>query len=81
MSQTKFSLFLSSEVPKTRSIPWTDGNTRRFGAFFFPAAADDSPAPSLNAAALGQMVDKWREAAKLAGWQVDGWDHVKAVAA
>ncbi|CAH0153973.1 bifunctional DNA primase/polymerase [Pseudomonas mediterranea] len=81
MSQTKFSLFISSEVDKTRAIPWTDGNNRRFGAFFFPVDPDASPAPSLNAAALGKQVETWRAKARLAGWNVDNWDHIKAAAA
>jgi putative DNA primase/helicase len=81
MSQTKFSLFVSSEVDKTRSIPWTEGNNRRFGAFFFPNDPEASQPPSLKAAALGALVDDWRAKAKLAGWHVDSWDHVKAIAA
>lgn len=81
MSQTKFSLFISSEVEKTRSIPWTEGNNRRFGAFFFPIDPDASQPPSLKAAELGKLVDNWRATAKLAGWHVDSWDHIKAAAA
>ncbi|WDH24092.1 bifunctional DNA primase/polymerase [Pseudomonas chlororaphis] len=81
MSQTKFSLFISSEVDKTRAIPWTDGNNRKFGAFFFPVDPDASPAPSLKAAKLGKQVDAWRAKARLAGWNVDNWDHIKAAAA
>ena len=81
MSQTKFSLFISSEVDKTRAIPWTDGNNRRFGAFFFPVDPDASPPPSLKAAELGKQVENWRAKAKLAGWHVDSWDHIKAAAA
>lgn len=81
MSQTKFSLFISAEVEKTRSIPWTDGNNRRFGAFFFPSDPDSSLPPSLTAAALGQHVGEWRGKARKAGWDVDGWDHLKAAAA
>jgi putative DNA primase/helicase len=81
MSQTKFSLFLSSEVEKTRSIPWTERNDRKFGAFFFPDDPDASLAPSLKAADLGKTVEAWRAKAKLAGWNVEAWDHVKAVAA
>ncbi|WP_262136099.1 bifunctional DNA primase/polymerase [Pseudomonas sp. Marseille-Q5117] len=81
MSQTKFSLFISSEVDKTRAIPWTDGNNRRFGAFFFPVDLDASPPPSLKAAELGKQVENWRAKAKLAGWHVDSWDHIKALAA
>ncbi|MFJ4193963.1 bifunctional DNA primase/polymerase [Pseudomonas sp. NPDC089534] len=81
MSQTKFSLFISSEVDKTRSIPWTEGNSRRFGAFFFPQDSDAFPPPSLKAAELGVRVDKWRAQARLAGWNVDNWEHIKAAAA
>jgi putative DNA primase/helicase len=81
MSQTKFSLFINSEVEKTRSIPWTDGNNRKFGAFFFPVDQDASPPPSLKSAVLGAVVVSWRANAKLAGWNVDSWDHIKAAAA
>lgn len=81
MSQTKFSLMLSATVDKTRSIPWTEGNSRRFAAFFFPDDPEASLPPSFNAAELGQAVITWRSKAKLAGWNVDTWDHVKGVAA
>lgn len=81
MSQTKFSLFISAEVEKTRSIPWTDGSNRRFGAFFFPNDPNSSLPPSVTAAALGQHVSEWRGKARKAGWDVDGWDHLKAAAA
>ncbi|MGA3798364.1 DUF5906 domain-containing protein [Pseudomonas fluorescens] len=81
MSQTKFSLFIGSEVDKTRSIPWTEGSNRRFGAFFFPNDPDASLPPSLKAADLGKTVTDWRAQAKLAGWNVDNWEHVKAAAA
>lgn len=81
MSQTKFSLFISSEVEKTRSIPWTERNDRRFGAFFVPDDPDASLPPSMKAPDLGKTVDAWRGKARLAGWNVDGWDHMKAAAA
>lgn len=81
MSHTKFSLMFSAKVEKTRAIPWTDGNTRRFAAFFFPSDGDPSLPPSLNAAELGKNVVEWRARAKLAGWNVDGWEHVKRVLA
>jgi putative DNA primase/helicase len=81
MSQTKFSLMLSATVEKTRSIPWTERNNRRFAAFFFPDDPEASLPPSFNAAELGQAVITWRSKAKLAGWNVDSWDHVKGVAA
>ncbi|MBD8791192.1 bifunctional DNA primase/polymerase [Pseudomonas syringae] len=81
MSQTKFSLFISSEVEKTRSIPWTEGNTRKFGAFFVPNDAEASLPPSMKAPDLGRSVTEWRDRAKLSGWRVDDWDHVKVAAA
>ncbi len=81
MSQTKFSLFISSEVEKTRSIPWTERNDRRFGAFFVPDDPEASLPPSMRAPDLGIAVDAWRAKARLAGWNVDGWDHMKAAAA
>lgn len=81
MSQTKFSLFVSSAVDKTRSIPWMEGSNRRFGAFFIPADELASLPPSMNAAPLGQMVAAWRGKARTAGWNVEGWDHLKGLAA
>ncbi|QLG93295.1 bifunctional DNA primase/polymerase [Pseudomonas yamanorum] len=81
MSQTKFSLFISSEVDKTRAIPWTDGSNRKFGAFFFPRDEQASQPPSVSSADLGKSVVAWRAAARLAGWNVDNWDHIKAAAA
>ncbi|MCQ9393302.1 bifunctional DNA primase/polymerase [Pseudomonas viridiflava] len=81
MSQTKFSLFISSEVEKTRSIPWTERNDRRFGAFFVPDDPEASLPPSMRAPDLGIAVEAWRTKARLAGWNVDGWDHMKAAAA
>lgn len=85
MSQTKFSLMLSAKVEKTRAIPWSDCSTecvtRRFAAFFMPTDGDPSLPPSMNAAVLGKNVREWRERAKLAGWTVEAWDHIKRVAA
>lgn len=81
MSHTKFSLMFSAKLQKTRAIPWTDGNTRRFAAFFFPSDGDPSLPPSINAAELGKGVAEWRARAKLAGWSVDSWDHIKRLAA
>ncbi|MCJ7854010.1 bifunctional DNA primase/polymerase [Pseudomonas monteilii] len=85
MSQTKFSLMLSAKVEKTRAIPWSDCSTehgtRRFAAFFMPSDGDPSLPPSMNAAVLGKNVREWRERAKLAGWTVEAWDHIKRVAA
>lgn len=81
MSQTKFSLFISSEVPKTRSVPFMEGKARRFGALFVPDHPEASQPPSLKAEALGQMVAAWRGRAREAGWRVEQWDHLKVDAA
>lgn len=81
LSHTKFSLFLSSEVEKTRAIPWTDGNNRKFAVFLFPRGESASQPPSLIAADLGKAVVVWRAQARLSGWNVDNWDHIKASAA
>lgn len=81
MSQTKFSLFISSEVPKTRSVPFTEGKARRFGALFVPDHPEASQPPSFKAEALGQMVAAWRGRAREAGWRVESWDHLKVDAA
>lgn len=82
LSHTKFAEFISAEVEKTaRSIPWTDGSNRRFGILFFPDGPGASLPPSLSSADLGKAVATWRAGAKLAGWSVDSWDHIKAVAA
>mgnify|MGYP001002778612 CR=1 FL=1 len=69
MSQTKFSLFVSTTgVEKTRAIPWA-----RDERAFLP--------PSTTSAALGKHVEEWRARARHAGWNVDNWDHVKGYAA
>jgi putative DNA primase/helicase len=83
MSQTKFSLFISTApgMEKTRAIPWSAGLSRRFGAFFFPSGEQAFLPPSTTAAALGKHVEEWRERARVSGWAVDSWDHVKAGAA
>lgn len=82
LSHTKFAEFISAEVEKTaRSIPWTDGCNRRFGILFFPDGPGASQPPSLSSADLGKAVAAWRSGAKLAGWSVDSWDHIKALAA
>lgn len=81
MSHTKFSLMLSATVEKTKAIPWYDGNNRRFAAFFFPPECDPSLPPSSDAAELGKNVAEWRARAKLSGWDVDSWEHIKRLAA
>lgn len=81
MSHTKFSLMFSAKVEKTRPIPWTDGSSRRFAAFFVPSEGDPSLPPSMKSAELGKTVVEWRARAKLAGWNVDAWEHIKRLAA
>lgn len=82
MSQTKFSLFVTTAgVDKTRAIPWTEGNSRRFCAFFFPRDDMAFLPEKQTAPVLGKHVVEWRARARLAGWHVDNWDHVKAAAA
>lgn len=82
LSQTKFSEFISTEVEKTpRGIPWTDGTNRRFANFFFPSCEQAFLPPSTMSADLGAHVVAWRSAARVAGWSVDSWDHVKGAAA
>lgn len=81
MSHTKFSLMFSAKVDKTGAIPWTDGSSRRFAAFFVPSEGDPSLPPSMKSAELGKTVVEWRARARLAGWNVDGWDHIKRLAA
>lgn len=82
LSHTKFAEFISAEVEKTaRSVPWTDGSNRRFGILFFPDGPGASRPPSFSSADLGKAVVAWRAGARLAGWHVDTWDHIKGVAA
>lgn len=82
MSQTKFSLFVSTAgVDKTRAIPWAWGTSRRFTAWFFPRDEHAFLPPSTASAALGRHVEEWRARARHAGWNVDSWDHVKGYAA
>ncbi|WP_052659181.1 PriCT-2 domain-containing protein [Pseudomonas sp. LFM046] len=82
LSHTKFSGFIGTQVPKEKGVPWYDGKRRAFGTFFFPCnTVDPSPPPSLESKALGQSVEAWRASARLAGWHVDNWDHMKKEAA
>ena len=82
MSQTKFSLFIETVgVEKTRAIPWTERNSRRFSAWFFPKDEQSFLPPSTKAADLGAHSETWRAKARVAGWNVDNWEHVKGAAA
>lgn len=83
LSQSKFSGFLSTQIPKLSNMPWTDINRRAFGVFFLPSAtlgADDpaASAPLPSSAELGKAVEHFREKAKSSGWNVSEWAHVKA---
>ncbi|WP_437881041.1 DUF5906 domain-containing protein [Pseudomonas sp. LRF_L74] len=84
LSHTKFSGFISTEVPKAQGVPWRDPKGKRlFGSFFFPpppptaTGEPSSPAPSLKADELGKAIAVWRQAAKDAGWSVYSWEHLK----
>ncbi|MHC5351674.1 DUF5906 domain-containing protein [Metapseudomonas furukawaii] len=82
LSHTKFSGFIGTQVPKEKGVPWYDGKRRAFGTFFFPCnTVDPSPPPSLESKALGQAVEAWRASARMAGWNVDNWEHMKKEAA
>lgn len=74
LSETKFSLFVSTLVPKTTApVFWRDSSgARRRSFMFIPDSVDELP--DLNDSALmGQVVRAWRCAAYWAGWSVDSW--------
>lgn len=80
VSHTKFSGFVSTEVPKTPGMPWVDGLKRAFGTFFMPVKPLEpgaSPPHLPTAAELGKLVEDFRRAARSAGWSVDDWAHIK----
>ncbi|NLD15894.1 MAG: hypothetical protein GX665_12540 [Gammaproteobacteria bacterium] len=79
LSETKFSLFVATIVPKTDSaIFWTCcRGKRRRSMLFVPddAAAEGFSVTDLaNAKLMGQHIEKWRDAAFHAGWSVDEWE-------
>ena len=74
LSETKFSLFVSTKVPKTNgTVFWRDdGGVRRRSILFVPDT--DNPPPALgDSKAMGEAIKKWRRAAYWAGWSVDNW--------
>ncbi len=75
LSETKFSLFVSTKVPKTTStVFWTDDNGVRRRSMLFIPDIDRPAMPSLSdAKAMGAAIRKWRRAAYWAGWSVDSW--------
>lgn len=79
LSETKFSLFVATVVPKTDSaIFWTCcRGKRRRSMMFVPddAVAEGFSVTDLsNAKLMGQHIEKWRDAAFHAGWSVDEWE-------
>jgi len=75
LSETKFSLFVSTKVPKTTStVFWTDDNGVRRRSMLFIPDIDRPAMPSLSdAKAMGAAIRQWRRAAYWAGWSVDSW--------
>ncbi|SDF69343.1 putative DNA primase/helicase [Onishia taeanensis] len=77
MSETKFSLFLSTQVPKSaQQLGWYDMEERRKRSMFFlpdpPGDLDLS-----DGKALGAAVKAFRDAAFEADWNPLGWDKCK----
>lgn len=75
LSETKFSLFVSTKVPKTSSqVYWVDDSgIKRRSMLFIPDL--DRPMPPLNdSKVMGDAVRRWRRAAYFGGWSVDKWD-------
>ncbi|MDN4144953.1 bifunctional DNA primase/polymerase [Pseudomonas tohonis] len=82
LSHKKFAEFIGTKIPKQQGVPWYDGKRRAFATFYFPVnTVDPSPPPSLESKALGLAVEAWRKSARMAGWKVDNWDHLKKEAA
>lgn len=80
LSETKFSLFVSTKVPKTEgSIFWMDGhNTRRRSILFVPDSTEDEKPLRIedlsNAKEMGNRINEWRKKAYWAGWSVSEWE-------
>lgn len=79
LSETKFSLFVATKVPKSEgTIFWTGASgARRRSIMFVP---DEAVEHGLEAAhlsdqrAMGDHVRRWRNAAFWAGWSVNEWE-------
>ncbi|WIX34130.1 bifunctional DNA primase/polymerase [Salinicola sp. JS01] len=74
MSETKFSLLMSSEIPKSdQQMGWYDMDERRVRSMFY------LPDPPVDVdlgdgRKLGALVKRFRDAALEAGWNPLGWD-------
>jgi len=75
LSETKFSLFVSTKIPKTPStVFWRDDSGVRRRSMLFVPDIDRPGLPEFsNARAMGEAVRAWRRAAYWAGWSVDSW--------
>ena len=75
LSETKFSLFVSTKVPKTsNTVFWRDDSgTRRRSMLFVPDINRDGLPPFSDSRAMGDAIRRWRRAAYWAGWSVDSW--------
>lgn len=74
LSETKFSLFVSTLIPKTATpISWRDDSGARRRSFMFvPETVTELPRFE-DSKVMGDFVREWRRAAYWAGWSVDHW--------
>ena len=74
LSETKFSLFVSTLIPKTATpISWRDDSgVRRRSFMFVPETITELPRFE-DSKVMGDFVREWRRAAYWAGWSVDHW--------
>lgn len=74
LSETKFSLFVSTLIPKTATpISWRDDSgVRRRSFMFIPDSVTEMPKFE-DSKLMGEYVREWRRAAYWAGWSVDHW--------
>lgn len=74
LSETKFSLFVSTLIPKTADpVFWRDDSgARRRSFMFIPETVDELPRWG-DSRAMGEVVRCWRRAAYWSGWSVDAW--------
>ena len=82
LSETKFSLFVSTKVPKTTNqVYWVDDHGMKRRSMLFVPDIERPAMPALNdARAMGEAVKNWRRAAYWGGWSVDKWDKCKGFA-
>lgn len=79
LSETKFSLFVATKVPKTEStIFWTCGmGQRRRSIMFVPDAVDSAGFRIEHLSCrktMGDHIRRWRNEAHWAGWDVTSWE-------